>query len=167
MTAEQDKQRYQDIRQEILAGREFSLAEVIGREGGDFLKGESPVPKLVQAITEIKVFIAQNIADSSGALQQVLQTWVEEDEASVSRHLQTPIVALSEILESIINNQQLLYELVRQVDFRWGQIYDERPYFQQPGQPPHPDDEYTHESVQQKLIELQEKVTFFVIQSNS
>ena len=76
--------------------------------------------------------------------------------------MQTPIVALSEILESIIDNQQLLYELVRQVDFRWSQIYDERPYFQQPGQAPHPDDEYTHESVYQKLIELQERVKSYL-----
>ncbi|ACK66556.1 conserved hypothetical protein [Rippkaea orientalis PCC 8801] len=163
MTSEQKNERYQDIRQEILAGREFSLAEVIAREGGDFLKGESPVPKLVQATTEINVFIAQNIADSSGALQQVLQTWVKGDEASVSRYLNTPLVALSEILESLITNQELLYELVKQVDFRWGQLYDEKPYFQQPGQAPHPDDEYTHESVKQKLIELQEIVRSFLL----
>ena len=58
MTSEPETQRDQAIRQEILAGREFSLAEVIGREGGDFLKGESPVPKLVQAINEINLFIA-------------------------------------------------------------------------------------------------------------
>ncbi len=161
MTPDQENERNQDIRQEILAGREFSLAELIAREGGDFLKGESPVPKLVQATTEINVFIAQNLVDSSGALQAVLQTWVKGDEANISKHLNAPILALDEILDAIINNQHLLYELVKQVDFKWGQIYGERPYFQQPGQPAHPDDEYTHESVYQTLIKLQQKVKTF------
>jgi len=42
---------------------------------------------------------------------------------------------------------------VRQADARWGEMYDERPYFQQPGQTAHPDDEYTHESVRQALVD--------------
>ena len=154
MNSQKDKDQNREIQQEILAGRKFSLAEVIGREGGDFLKGESPVPKLLQATTAINGFISQNLADSSGALQAVLQNWVKQDEARVSHHLDSPLVALQEIIESILDNQQLLYELVRQVDFKWGQIYDERPYFQQPGQSAHSEDEYTHQSVHQKLIEL-------------
>jgi hypothetical protein len=36
-----------------------------------------------------------------------------------------------------------LREFVRRVDMRWGQMYDERPHFERPGHPPHPDDEYT------------------------
>ena len=47
---------------------------------------------------------------------------------------------------------------MRQVDIKWGQMYGERPHFQQPGQPPHPDDEYTHESVRQDLLDLQVKL---------
>lgn len=144
-----------DIQQEILSGREFSLAEVIGREGGSFLKGESPVPKLVQALAEINMFINQNLLDSSGALQAVLCNWVKTD-SRVSQYLNSPLIALGEILSNLIDNQNLLYEFVRQVDYKWGQIYQERPYFQQPGQPPHPEDEYTHESVHLKLIELLE-----------
>ncbi|MGK7877214.1 MAG: hypothetical protein AB4426_29135 [Xenococcaceae cyanobacterium] len=154
MTSDKNNDKSREIQKEILSGRKFSLAEVIGREGGDFLKGESPVPKLLQATTEINVFIAQNLSDSSGALQAVLQNWVRADEALLSRHLSSPLLALREILETIIDNQELLHELVRQVDFKWGQIYDEQPYFQRPGQPPHPEDEYTYESVHEKLIEL-------------
>ncbi len=45
------------IQREILAGRKFSLAEAIGREGGSFLKGDSPVPKQAQATAEINAFI--------------------------------------------------------------------------------------------------------------
>ena len=146
------------IQREILAGRKFSLAEAIGREGGDFLKGESPVPKLVQATTEINTFIAINLQDSSGALQADLQTWISTDEAGVSKNLDSPLTALKQMLDNIIDNSELLYELVRQVDFQWGKMYDERPYFQSPGQPPHPDDEYTHESVEEKLKSLLTKL---------
>ena len=127
---------------------------MIGREGGSFLKGESPVPKLLQAKVEINLFIDRNLADSSGALKAVLQTLVATDEAYISRHLNSPLEALREFLEMLICNPQLLYEFVKQVDIQWGQFFGERPYFQQPGQPPHPDDEYTHESVQQQLVKL-------------
>lgn len=142
------------IQKEILAGREFSLAEVIGREGGSFLKGESPIPRLVQAKNEINLFIDRNLTDSSGALKAVLQMLVTADEACVSRHLNSPLDALREFLEMLVHNPQILYEVVKQVDVQWGQFFGERPYFQQPGQAPHPEDEYTHESVHQQLVEL-------------
>ena len=152
---EDDKDNDRDlaIQREILSGRKFSLAEAIGREGGGFMKGESPVPKLAQAIAELQMFINQNLSDSSGALQAVLYVWVKTD-SRVGQHLNSPLTALNQMLSSLLDNQNLLHEFVRQVDHKWGQIYDERPYFQQPGQPPHPEDEYTHESVRLQLIEL-------------
>ncbi|VEP18888.1 conserved hypothetical protein [Hyella patelloides LEGE 07179] len=148
-----DKDQNLAIQREILSGRQFSIAEAIGREGGSFLKGESPVPKLAQAIAELQMFIKQNLSDSSGALQAVLYVWVQTD-SRVSQHPNSPLIALKEILSALIDNQNLLYEFVRQVDQKWGEMYDERPYFQQPEQLPHPQDEYTHESVRLKLIEL-------------
>lgn len=154
MTSSQPSEQDDRIEQDARAGREFSLAELISREGGDFLKGESPIPKLAQARTAINRFIVNHLPDSSGCLQSVLQTWVTLDEAKISQHLDKPLRALEEILISILENQQLLYELVKQVDFKWGQLYDEKPYFQQPGEPPHPEDEYTHESVYETLNEF-------------
>lgn len=154
MTSANPSEQDDRIEQDARAGREFSLAELIGREGGNFLKGESPIPKLAQARTEINRFIVNHLPDSSGCLQSVLQTWVTLDEAKVSQYLDEPLRALEEIVISILENQQLLYELVKQVDFKWGQLYQEKPYFQQPGQPPHPEDEYTHESVYQTLSEF-------------
>ena len=145
------------LQQDIIEGRPYSLAEAIGREGGTFLKGESTVPKLVQAITAVNTFVDRNLEDPSAALQAILHQWVEGD-PRVSQYKETPLVALSEILQTTIDNPPLLYELVRQVDIKWGQMYGERPYFQQPGQPPHPDDEYTHESVRQNLLDLQAKL---------
>lgn len=157
MSIEENKDRENEIQQDILSGQKYSLASAIAREGGSFLKGESPVPKLVQVTTEINLFIDKNLPDSSGALQSVLKRWVKSD-SIVSQHLEEPLTALDRILQKIINNQELFYEIVRQTDLKWGQMYQERPYFQQPGQPPHPEDEYSHESVQEKLSILQEKL---------
>ncbi len=154
----QAKQEHQleaeEIRRDALRGREFTLADVIGQEGGSFMKGESPVPKLVQLKTEINTFINLNLPDVSGALQAVLYRWVDEDTARISKHLDAPLQALLGLLESIVENPSILHELVRQVDMLWGEMNDERPYFQRPGQSPHPDDEYTHESVYQQLVIL-------------
>ena len=150
---DKDSDRDLTIQRDILSGRKFSLAEAIGREGGSFLKGESPVPKLAQAIAELQMFIKQNLPDSSGALQAILCVSVETD-ARVPQHLDAPLIALEKILNALLNNQNLFYDFVRQVDRKWGEIYAERPYFQQPGQPPHPQDEYTHESVRLQLVDL-------------
>ena len=154
MTSDDERKRNQDIQRDIRSGRAFSLAEAIGREGSNFLKGDSPVPKLVQARTEVTLFIAQNLVDASGALQAILMNWVQWDETYISRYQDTPLIALAEMIESIISNQHMLHEFVRQVDVKWGQMNDERPHFQQPGQLAHPDDEYTHESVCQSLADL-------------
>lgn len=156
MTVEEDNdnERYQELQQQILAKQEFSLANLIGREGGSFLKGESPIPKVVQVTTEINLFINQNLKDNSGALQAILHNLVHEDQATISQYLDTPLIALEKMLEKILNNQELFYEFVKQVDLKWGQMYQERPYFQQPGQDAHPDDEYSHESVTLQLREL-------------
>ena len=147
-----------EIRRELLRGREFTLADVIATEGGSFMQGESPVPKLVQVQTQIKTFISRNLTDIPGALQAVLQRWVEEDIARVSQHLDAPLHALSGLLDSIIENPPILHELVHQVDMQWGQMNDERPHFQRPGQAPHPEDEYTHDSVYQQLVELNHRL---------
>lgn len=146
------------IQQDILTGRQFSLAEVIGREGGSFLKGESPIPRLLQAKAEINLYIDRYLTDSSGALKAVLQTLITTDEICISRQLDSPLVALREHLELLVDNPELLYEFVKQVDVKWGQLFGERPYFQQPGQPPHPEDEYTHESVHRQLVELLQRL---------
>lgn len=150
-------EREREIMRDMLSGRKFSLAEAIGREGSGFLKGESPVPKLVQATTEINNFITRNLVDSSGALQAILYIWVKND-LRVSQNFKSPLIALNKMLRGLIDNENLFYEFVKEVDRQWGQMYDERPYFQQPGQAPHPNDEYTHESVRLQLLELLDKL---------
>ena len=158
MISQPDSDPNREIQQNILSDRKFSLAELIGREGGSFLKGESPIPRLLQARTEINCFIDGHLIDSAGALEAVLKDLINSDEAQISSCFSSPLTALQNILATIVNHSEHLYEFVRQVDVRWGQMYDERPHFQSPGQPPHPDDEYTHESVREQLIVLLDKL---------
>jgi hypothetical protein len=160
MSSEADKQANQDeeILRDVLKGRKFSVADLIAKEGGGFLKGDSPVPKLVQVETEINTFIATYLSDSSGALQIVLQKWVKAEQSILNKHLDSPLSALVKIIEKITQNQELLYELVKEVDCQWGQLTGERPYFQTPGETAHPDDEYTHESVNRQLDQLLESI---------
>ena len=115
---------------------------------------DAAMPRLVRAKTAIHDFIDQHLSDSSGALEAVLGDWVRAEEPRISQYIHQPLIALREILLLVTNNPQMLYEFARQVDVKWGEIYGERPRFQQPNQPPHPDDEYTHQSVQAKLVEL-------------
>jgi hypothetical protein len=142
------------IEQEIRQGRTFSIADVIGQEAGNFLKGESPVPRLLQVRSEILGFISQHLNDSDGALQAALGDWVQTDDVLCSRHFDVPLNALSELLQSLLAQEARLQDFVRRVDMKWGQIYGERPYFERPGHPPHPDDAYTYASVRQQLTEL-------------
>ena len=154
MTAEQSPDLDPKIEQEIRQGRTFSLADVIGQEAGNFLKGESPVPKLLQIKTELIAFVEQHLIDPSGALQATLRELIQTDDMVCSQHLEAPLEALSEFLQNLLDQEILFQDFVRRVDMKWGQIYDERPHFEKPGQPPHPDDEYTYASVRAQLTKL-------------
>ncbi|GFE69358.1 hypothetical protein [Chroococcus sp. FPU101] len=153
MNSEQDE-KDRELLKDVMAGRTFTLADLIAKEGGDFLKGESPVPKLLQVKTELNLLIKENVSDSLGAFKATLQDLIEENELKIAKNLDQPLIVLVKIIESLINNPNLFYEFVRRVDMKWGQIYGKRPHFQTPGDPPHPDDDYTHESVRQKLVDF-------------
>ncbi|MBE9110768.1 hypothetical protein IQ273_15240 [Nodosilinea sp. LEGE 07298] len=140
-----------NIQQELRLSRPFTLADAIGQEAGNFMKGESPIPRLVQAKHGAQQALKESLTDGPGALHRVLEQWLCDDETRLSQHVQNPAEALKDLLEAILRSPETFYELVRQADVAWGQIYDSRPYFQKPGQPPHPDDEYTHKSVRETL----------------
>ncbi|NJL87964.1 MAG: hypothetical protein HC886_21480 [Leptolyngbyaceae cyanobacterium SM1_1_3] len=154
LTAVSKPEELRDLQREILAGRPFSLAEAIGREGGNFLKGECLVPKPLRAIAEINLFIDQHLCDQLGALQQVLQAWVKTD-ICISQHFEAPLEALEKILASILESPYTFNEFSRQVNAQWGKLYDEIPHFQLLGQPPHPETAYPHALLRQRLAELQ------------
>lgn len=140
-----------DIQQELRLSRPFTLAAAIGQEAGNFMKGASPIPRLVQTRHGALQALKESLSDRPGALQRVLEQWLADDETRLSRHLEHPAEVVKDLLVSVLRSPETFYELVRQADVVWGQIYDSVPHFQQPGQPPHPDDEYTHESVRETL----------------
>lgn len=141
------------LQQEIRQERKFSLAEAIAREGGSFLKGESTIPRPLRANNAIKQFINIQLADPSSAFSTTLFAWASND-IRVSRQLDTPLVALTQILESLLDEPTSFYEFARRVAIAHADLTGERPYFQQPGQPPHPDADYTHASIRAQLLEM-------------
>ncbi len=147
------------LEQEIRAGRLFSLGDAIGKEAGAFMRGESPMPRLTRAIAQILHFLDLHVVDSSGALLATLKTWVKTNDTQISRYLDSPLTALAVLLERLLHNQALFYDFARQVTMTWGEMNGERPRFQQPGQPPHPDQVYCHADLQAALAELLHRVT--------
>ena len=149
-----DKKEPGDVERDIRACQSYSLAGAIGRAGAGTLQGASPVPELVQAVNEIETFVNRRTQDLSGALKAVLRQAVRANEVVVERHGAVPLDALHEIVRPILENDVLLVDFVRRVDAEYGRMTDERPHFQKPGQTPHPEDEYTHESVRRALVAL-------------
>ncbi len=147
-----------EIQREMRAQQKFSVAGAIGRAGSGLMKGASPVSRQEQAVTLATQWIDHNTPDPSGALKSILRRKVRDSALLIERHLEQPCDALREIMDSILDSDYALQEFVRQVDVRWGELYQERPLFQRAGQAPDPADEYTHESVRQALSLLLEKL---------
>lgn len=143
------------LQSEIRMQRKFSLAEAIGREGGSFMKGESTVPRPLRAVAQINQFITTHLSDSTSALSTTLQSWVCND-IRVSRHLDAPLVALDQVIASLLLEPTSFCELARQTAIAHSQITGDRPYFQLPNQPPHPESDYTHASIRAELTDLQQ-----------
>ncbi len=147
-----------EIQREMRLQQKFSMAGAIGRAGSGLMKGESPISQQQQAITALTHWINQQTPDTSGALKSILRRRLRDNELLVERHLQQPGNALREMIEAIMVSDYALQEFVRQVDVRWGEMYQERPLFQRSGQVADPVDEYTHESVRRDLTLLLEKL---------
>ena len=157
MSKEQDPST-DEIQREMRVQQKFSMARAIGRAGKGLMKGESPVSQQDQTITVLMQWIEQQLPDPSGALKSILRRRVRGNELLVMRHLQHPCNALQEMIETILASDYAIQEFVRQVDVRWGELYQERPLFQRPSQASDPADEYTHESVRRDLTLLLEKL---------
>ncbi len=147
-----------EVQREMHAQQKFSIATAIGRAGGGLMKGESPISQQEQTITVLTQWIDQRTSDPSGALKSILRRRVRSNELLLANHLQQPLNALQEMINTILASDYAIEEFVRQVDVRWGELYQERPLFQRTGQAPDPADEYTYESVRRKLILLLEKL---------
>jgi hypothetical protein len=143
-----------DLEREIRAGRKFTLSEAIGRmAGGGLMKGESPVAPKRQAELAIEDYLRRHLTDAGGALGSALLRRIVRSPLLPAGYDQ-PLDILSEYVRQVLGSEYLLQEVVREADAEWGRIFGDRPYFQQEGRPPHPDDPYTFESVRITLSRL-------------
>jgi hypothetical protein len=142
------------LQREIRAGREFSLADAIGRMAGPgIMKGVSPITGEQQAVAEIQEYLDRHLTDSAGVLPGVLLRQVAGNELLL-KGFDKPLVALAECIGQILHSEYRLSELVREVDVEWGRMYDERPRFETEGCAPAADDPYTLASVRTALTQL-------------
>lgn len=153
-----DKLNEDKIEQEARSRQKFSIAGAMGRAGKGLLKGASPVSQQDQAIKIMEEWVNQNLSDPSAALNSVLRRKIRSASLVAEQHPDRPKEALASIIEDIVSTEFMLREFVRQVDVRWGEIFQERPFFQKQGQEPHADDEYTFDSVRAELSRLLDKL---------
>jgi hypothetical protein len=152
------QQPLDELRQEILEVRKFTLAEAIGRLAGPgAMKGVSPATGKQQAEAQIEIFLERHLSCPAGALTSVLLRQVKESDILLN-NIDQPFVALTKFVQRVLDSDHLLQELVRQADCEWGLSYGERPYFEKSGAQPHEDDPYTLASVRNTLFQLVEKL---------
>jgi hypothetical protein len=132
------------LQYEIRAQRKFSLAEAIGREGGSFMKGESLIPRPLRATTAINQFIVAHLKDPTSALSVTLQAWAKDD-IRLARQLDSPLVALTQIIEGILNEPTTLGEFARQVAIAHSQLTGDQAIFAK---------DTTHEPIKADLLVL-------------
>lgn len=147
------------LQREILQGREFTLADAIGRMAGpDIMKGVSPISGRDQAAATVQDYLTSHLTDGSGNLRAALLRGVGNSELFLKEYGR-PLDALAGCLRRVLESEHLLKELVREADVEWGRMYGERPYFETDGQPPDAEDPYTVESVRTTLSQLLDVVT--------
>jgi hypothetical protein len=157
MSDNNDKQRSEadgELEREIRKGRKFTLAEAIARLAGPgAMKGVSPVSRKHQAEAEIENWLRHHLPAGNAELEVVLLRQVNGSALLLNNHDQ-PLVVLAACCRQALDSDYVLKELVRQADVEWGRVYGERPYFENEGSSPHPDDPYTLESVRKTLHSL-------------
>ena len=147
--------RDEEIEREIRLHRKFSLADAIGQvSGGDLMKGGSAVTRKRQAELEVEEYLRRHLVDPGGVLRIVMLR--RAGEHLLNADYGQPLAALAEYIAGVLASEHLLAELVREADAEWGRVLGERPYFQAPDCPPHPDDPYTIESVRLALSHLRQ-----------
>jgi hypothetical protein len=143
-----------ELQREVRSGRKFTLSEAIGRMAGPgAMKGVSPISRKKQAENEIESFLKDHLSDTSGALRTVLLRRLASSEHLDGRYDQ-PLQFLADGLRYVLASEQRLRDVVTDADIEWGRMNGERPFFEQEGKPPHPDDPYTMQSVRTTLAKL-------------
>jgi hypothetical protein len=142
------------LEREIREGRKFTLEEAIARLAGPgSMKGESPVPRIEQAASEIYSWLRVHLIDAGGALEVVLNRHVRGSELLLN-NFDKPLIVLAGCCQRILDSDYLMSELVRAADIEWGRVMGEQPYFERAGSSPHEDDPYTPDRVRNTLTDL-------------
>jgi hypothetical protein len=133
------------------------LAEAIGRLARPgVMKGASPIPRQQQAEAEIEAHLRHHLG-ATDCLPGVLLRHVKASELLLNNSDQ-PLIVLAAYVQSVRDSEYLLKEIVREVDVEWGRVHGERPHFEKEGQPSHPDDSHTVDSVRAILMGLIETI---------
>ena len=146
-----------EIEREIRANRTFSIAEAIGRNAGDLMKGASPITRKQQAEFVIEQLIESYLNDEEGALAPELLRHVEASEVLLESY-DDPRAALVQVTRDLLDSNDSLRRFVIKVDAQWGSIYLERPHFESDGKAPDHDDPYTRDSVRATLVAFLAKI---------
>jgi hypothetical protein len=147
----------EEIEKEVRTNRKFSLSEAIGQlAGGDVMKGGSPLSRKRQAEIEIEEYLRRHLADSGCVLRSVLLRHLGD--SLLKSDYTEPLAALAEYLPTVLASEHLLREIVCEADAEWGRVQGERPYFQDAGREPDPNDPYTIDSVRLSLLELRQSL---------
>ena len=131
----------------------FSLDEaLIHSGGGSLLSGSDQESAYERARRAIRAVLKEQVRDA--VLEQALNAWLDLHRQQIEAHANEPARCLAQVLEQTRQSDGLFIEFVRTVDVHYGQIMQERPFFQQPVDPPHPDDPHTFDSVRNALEKL-------------
>jgi hypothetical protein len=162
MNADNDKQPSEadaELQREIRKERKFTLAEAIGRMAGPgAMKGASPIPRMQQAVIEIENWLTQHMPGGAAELQVVLLRGIQDSDLLLN-NFEKPLMVLAAYCHQVLDSEYQLKDLVREADIEWGRVNAERPFFEQAGSPPNPDDPYTFESVRKTLAGLIDQLT--------
>ena len=152
--ADEEKEEHdRRIEREARAGMHLSMEQALFMSGGvGLMKGGSPLTPYEQAHHQIMVFLNRQLRDA--VMEKSVDDWIGLHRQQVEEDLKHPIQGLLDIIEHTLAREGPLLEFVRTVDFHYGHMMQERPHFQQSGEPPHPEDAYTINSVRQALNKL-------------
>lgn len=148
-----DKDHDEGLIREAWADARFSMDQaLLHSAGGGLLTSRDQISPYERARLELRALLNRQLHDA--VLEKALDDWIDLYRQPIEEHVDAPAVGLLNLLEQTLRSDGLFVEFVRMVDVRHGQIMQERPIFQQPGDPPHPDDPHTFDSVRKTLEKL-------------
>ena len=152
----EQREQARRIEQEARRARSADLASLLaGQDAGSHLRGASPTPVVSRALLEVRQWLEAQVRDRDGVLVPVLLRHLAGATDLLEANLGRPQRTVARWLQGLLDRPALVADLVRETDRQWGVQYQERPHFERPGQPPHPDDPYTVAGVTAELARVQ------------